>query len=68
MFAKIDVNGEDEALVYSLMKAAQPGDGDSSDVKWNFEKFLVSPQGEVVARWDTGTTPEAIRAALAEYF
>ena len=53
MFAKIDVNGDAEAALYTMMKADQPGDGDSADVKWNFEKFLIDPQGETVARWDT---------------
>ena len=68
MFAKIDVNGENEAPVYTMMKAEQPGEGDSSDIGWNFEKFLVNPEGETVARWDTRTTPEEIRADLADFF
>ena len=68
MFAKLDVNGENEASLYSMMKADQPGDGESSDVKWNFEKFLIDPEGVTVARWDTGTTPEDIRADLADFF
>ncbi len=68
MFAKIDVNGADAAEIFTMMKADQPGDGESSDVKWNFEKFLVDPTGTAVARWDTGTTPEDIRADLADFF
>ena len=68
MFAKIDVNGENEAAVYTMMKAEQPGEGDSPDVAWNFEKFLVDPDGETVARWGTRTTPEEIRADLADFF
>jgi len=64
MFAKIDVNGDGAAELYTQLRAEQPGDGDSSDVKWNFEKFLVNPQGETIARWDTGTTPEHIAAEL----
>lgn len=67
MFAKIDVNGDAEAALYTMMKADQPGDSDSADVKWNFEKFLIDPQGETVARWDTRTTPEDIRADLANF-
>lgn len=66
MFAKIDVNGDGAADVYTQVKAEQPGDGDSADVKWNFEKFLVNPQGQTVARWDTGTTPEDIALQLPE--
>ncbi len=67
MFSKIEVNGASEAELYTLLKAAQPGDGESPDIKWNFEKFLVGPDGNVVARWDTGTTPEDIRAELVQY-
>ena len=66
MFAKIDVNGENQAEVYSMMKAAQPGESDSSDIGWNFEKFLVNAEGDTIARWGTGTTPEEIKADLAE--
>lgn len=66
MFAKIDVNGENAEEIYVSMRAEQPGDGESSDVKWNFEKFLIAPTGETLARWDTGTTPEEIRGEIAE--
>lgn len=64
MFAKLDVNGDNAAEVYSMMKAEQPGDGDSADIAWNFEKFLVNPQGQTIARWGTRTTPEEIAAEL----
>jgi len=66
MFAKIKVNGADEAPLYTQLKAEQPGDGETSKVRWNFEKFLVNPQGETIARWDTKTTPEDIAAQLPE--
>ena len=39
---------------------------DTADIKWNFEKFLVNPQGETIARWGTRTTPEDIAAELAD--
>ncbi len=66
MFAKIDVNGDNEAPLYSLLKAAQPGDGDTADIAWNFEKFLVSGSGEVLARWAPPVTPEEIQAQLPD--
>ena len=66
MFAKIDVNGADEAPLYTMLKAAQPGDGDTADIAWNFEKFLVSPSGDVLARWAPTVTPEEIQGQLAD--
>jgi glutathione peroxidase-family protein len=66
MFSKIDVNGDDAAELYTILKDQQPGPAESPEIKWNFEKFLVNPDGEAVARWDTGTTPEEIREQLSE--
>jgi glutathione peroxidase len=67
MFSKIDVNGENETPLYSLLKAAQPGVGDSADITWNFEKFLVDGDGNVVKRYAPPTTPEEVAADLAEF-
>ncbi len=64
MFAKIEVNGDGEAELYTMLKGQQPGDGGSADIGWNFEKFLVDPEGNAIARWGTGTTPEEIKAEL----
>ncbi len=64
MFSKIDVNGEHEAPLYSMLKAAQPGDGETSDIAWNFEKFLVGADGTVLARFGPQVTPEDVREAL----
>ena len=49
MFAKIDVNGDDQSPLYSMLKAQQSGDGDSADIGWNFEKFLVDGQGNALS-------------------
>ena len=67
MFSKIEVNGPGEAELYTMLKAAQPGEGETSDITWNFEKFLVSPDGSVVARWAPPTTPEEIGEQLDQY-
>jgi len=64
MFSKVDVNGENEAPLYTLLKAEQPGDGDTSDIAWNFEKFLVDASGNVVKRYPPPTTPEEVGADL----
>ena len=67
MFAKIEVNGDGQADLYRLLKEAQPGDGDSSDITWNFEKFLVDKEGNVVRRFAPPTTPEAVAEVIPDY-
>lgn len=67
MFSKVDVNGDNQAPLYELLKAEQPGDGDSPDITWNFEKFLVNGDGNVVKRWAPPTTPEEIGAELDDF-
>ena len=67
MFSKVDVNGADEAPLYTLLKEAQPGEGESSDITWNFEKFLVDGAGNVVKRYAPPVTPEAIAADVPQF-
>jgi glutathione peroxidase len=67
MFSKIEVNGEGACELYRLLKAAQPGDGDSPDITWNFEKFLVDKEGNVVRRFSPPTTPEQVAEIVPEY-
>ena len=55
---KIDVNGAQAHPVYQELTQAADADGEAGDVKWNFEKFLVSPTGEVVGRFRPQVTPE----------
>ena len=66
MFSKIEVNGDGAAPLYRWLKDAQPGDGEVPDITWNFEKFLVSATGEVVARFGPQTTPEQVAEQLPE--
>ncbi|MFW2178358.1 MULTISPECIES: glutathione peroxidase [unclassified Moraxella] len=52
MMAKVDVNGDNTHPVYQFLKTQPNGDGLlGNKIKWNFTKFLVSPQGEVVKRY-----------------
>jgi glutathione peroxidase len=67
MFAKIDVNGDTAAPLYAWLRASQPGEGDSADITWNFEKFLVDRQGQPVARWAPQVTPEEIGEQLGQW-
>ena len=57
MFAKIDVNGEKAAPLYKYLTSKEAVD-DAGPVKWNFEKFLVSRDGKVVARFRTPVEPD----------
>lgn len=67
MFAKVEVNGEGACELYRLLKAAQPGEGETPDITWNFEKFLIDRDGNVVRRFSPRTTPEEIAEILPEY-
>ena len=67
MFSKIEVNGDGAAELYKWLKAEQPGEGDTSDITWNFEKFLVDGSGAAVARWAPPTSPEDVGSELAQY-
>jgi glutathione peroxidase len=58
MFEKIDVNGDGRHPLYQRLTEAADEDGAAGDVQWNFEKFLVSPGGEVVARFRPMTAPD----------
>jgi glutathione peroxidase len=59
LLEKIDVNGEGRHLLYAALVDTADADGHSGDVRWNFEKFLVAPGGEVVARFGPTTEPDA---------
>ena len=67
MFAKIDVNGDTAAPLYSWLRSNQPGEGETNDIAWNFEKFLVDRSGQVVARWGPQTTPEEVGDQLSTW-
>ena len=60
MFAKVDVNGDDAAPLYRYLKAEKPGLLGSEAIKWNFTKFLVDREGNVVKRYAPNDTPESI--------
>jgi glutathione peroxidase len=58
MFEKIEVNGPGRHPVYDELTAAPDADGEAGDIQWNFEKFLVAPDGSVIGRYRPGTDPE----------
>ena len=60
MFAKIDVNGKNESPLYTFLKNEQKGILGTKDIKWNFTKFLVDKNGNIINRYGSSTTPESI--------
>jgi glutathione peroxidase len=58
MFEKVDVNGDDRHPIYDDLTKVADAEGASGDIRWNFEKFLISPAGEIVARYSPMVTPE----------
>lgn len=55
---KVEVNGPNRHPLYEELTAVADADGQAGDVQWNFEKFLLSPAGEVVARFRPMTKPD----------
>ena len=64
LFAKIEVNGSGAHPLYQFLKKAQPGIFGSETVKWNFTKFLVNREGNVLKRYAPTDTPEKIEDDL----
>ena len=58
LFEKLEVNGEDRHPLYEDLTAVPDGAGEAGDIQWNFEKFLVSPNGEIVGRFRPMTSPD----------
>jgi len=56
---KIEVNGESRHPLYAQLEETADSEGHAGDIRWNFEKFLVSRDGEVLARFSPLVEPEA---------
>ena len=59
MFQKIDVNGQERHHLYKYL-IKNNKENKKGDVKWNFEKFVISPDGEIIERFASLKTPKAI--------
>ena len=64
-FSKIEVNGPNEAPLYTWLKSRKGGVLNSS-IKWNFTKFLLDREGNVVERFASTVAPERIEAKIKE--
>ncbi len=66
MFEKIEVNGTGACDLYRWLTASKAGPK-GADIGWNFTKFLVDGNGEVLARYEPPTTPEDIARDLSDH-
>ena len=68
MFEKIEVNGPGRNAIYDVLTATPDANGEAGDIQWNFEKFLVRPDGTVAARFRPRTEPDSpeVLAAIEE--
>ena len=65
MMEKIDVNGDDRHPIYAALTPVADAEGHSGDIRWNFEKFLIAPDG-TITRFSPMTAPDdpALVAAI----
>lgn len=67
MFSKIDVNGSDTHPVYKWLKGQKKGRGMFGNrIKWNFTKFLIDRNGEVVGRYGSAKSPKQLDALISK--
>ncbi|MEU5951838.1 glutathione peroxidase [Streptomyces sp. NPDC047525] len=59
MTEKVDVNGDDRHALYANLVGQADAEGHTGDIRWNFEKFVISADGDVVARFGPQTEPDA---------
>ena len=65
LYEKIEVNGDGRHSLYAELTEATDAEGAAGDIQWNFEKFLIAPGGEVVARFRPTVEPEADEVTAA---
>ena len=60
LFSKVDVNGKNSHEIFNWLKSQAKGILGTEAIKWNFTKFLVTPDGKNVTRYSPQTSPESI--------
>ena len=65
LFEKIEVNGDGQHPLDAELEQVADGEGYTGDIRWNFEKFLISPAGEVVGSFAPQVEPEAPEVVAA---
>jgi len=68
MSEKVDVNGATQHSLYQMLTPMADAEGHTGDIRWNFEKFLVGRDGEIVGRFNPKVAPDApeVVAAIKE--
>lgn len=64
MYGKVSVKGEDQTPLYQYL-TKQTGPAIAGDIKWNFTKFLVDRNGNVVQRFESAVTPDSTEVVSA---
>jgi glutathione peroxidase len=67
MFSKIEVNGDGACELYRMLTSAIADEEGNNDIAWNFAKFVVDGEGNVVARFSPTVTPEEIAEKLPQW-
>ncbi|MGQ9818724.1 MAG: glutathione peroxidase [Candidatus Kapaibacteriales bacterium] len=66
LFDKIEVNGPNTHPLYNFLKREKPGVFGTPDIKWNFTKFLIDRNGNVIERYAPQTSPESIEKDIVK--
>ncbi len=64
LFSKVEVNGDNAEPLYKYLKDKAPGIMGTRGIKWNFTKFLINAEGDVVKRFSPKDSPESLRKPL----
>ena len=67
LFAKIEVNGDNAHPLFTFLKHQAPGILGTKAIKWNFTKFLINRQGEVIKRFAPTVKPEMIKEDIEKH-
>ena len=58
LFEKVEVNGEDRHPLFALLSEVEDDNGEAGDVRWNFEKWLIAPDGRIARRFRPQWEPD----------
>lgn len=67
MFAKVEVNGENAHPLFQYLKEEAPGELESKAIEWNFTKFLIDRNGQVVGRYAPNVSPTDISSDIEKF-